>query len=30
VRDEEIGQPEVALERLEQIDDLRSDRHVER
>ena len=30
VRDEEVGQPEVALQRLEQVDDLRADRHVER
>src|SRR4051794_18902305 len=30
VRDEDVRQPEVALERLEQVDDLRADRHVER
>ena len=30
VRDEEIGQPEVALQVLEQVEDLRLDRDVER
>ena len=30
VRDEDVGQAEVALQRLEQVDDLRADRDVER
>ncbi len=30
VRDEEIGEPEFLLQILQQIDDLRLDRHVER
>ena len=30
VRDEDVRQPEVALQRLEQVDDLRADRDVER
>ena len=30
VRDEQIGEAEVALQRLEEVDDLRADRHVER
>ena len=29
VRDEEVREPEVALERLEQVDDLRANRDVE-
>ena len=30
VRDEEVGQPELLLQVLEQVDDLRLDRHVQR
>jgi hypothetical protein len=30
VSDEEVGEPELALEGLEQVDDLRADRDVER
>ena len=30
VRDEDVRQPEVALQRLQQVHDLRADRHVER
>jgi len=30
VRDEEVREPEIALERLEQVDHLGADRHVER